>query len=146
MMRFTIIILSFLIIIQALEEDRILVYAHEGGGAGHKSLDTSIPHPKELYDFTNIAAPRKLRYGRTMRTAVARAQKEPVRSTNNDEWSLKISGASKHLMVQRKLWFHKRSKSSSFKWKPKKKKTSGQFVAFYDDYRGPASHPPRHNL
>lgn len=65
---------------------------------------------------------------------------------NNDNWGFKISGASMHLTVERKLGFHKRSKSSSFKWKPKKKKSSGPFVAFYDDYRGPARHPPRHNL
>ncbi|CAN6876479.1 hypothetical protein HID58_076969 [Brassica napus] len=146
MMRFTTIILSFLIIIQALGEDRILVYAHEGGYAGHKSPDTSILHPKESYDFANISAPRKLMYGRTMRTALARAKKEQVRAINNDEWISKISGGSKHLMMERKVGFHKRSKSSSFKWKPNKKKASGRFVAFYDDYRGPASHPPRHNL
>ncbi|XP_018479361.1 protein GOLVEN 3-like [Raphanus sativus] len=97
MARFTITILSFLIIIQALEEDRILVYAYEGGDAGHKSLDylgdkdTSILHPKESYDFTNIAAPRKLRFGRTMRATVARTKKEQVKVTNNDEWILKIS-------------------------------------------------------
>lgn len=29
-MRFTIIVVAFLIIIQALEDDHILVYAHEG--------------------------------------------------------------------------------------------------------------------
>ncbi|KAL0737791.1 hypothetical protein Bca4012_014001 [Brassica carinata] len=145
MMRFTSIILSFLIIIQALQDDRILVYAHEGGDAGHKSLDTSILHPKESYDFTNIATPRKLMYGRTMRTALAIAKKEQVRVTYNVEWILKISGGSRHLMVERKLGgFDKRSKSS-FKWKPNKKKASGR-SAFYDDYRGPASHPPRHNL
>lgn len=57
-----------------------------------------------------------------------------------------MSAASKHLTVERKLGFRKRSKSSSFKWKPKKKKSSSPFVAFYDDYHGPARHPPRHNL
>ncbi|KAJ4868257.1 Root meristem growth factor 4 [Raphanus sativus] len=94
---------------------------------------------KDSHDFTNSGAPRKLRSGRTMRTTVARDEKEKVRAMNNDDWSIKISsGASKHLMVERKIGFHKRSKSSSFKWKPKKKKTSGRFVAFYDDYRGPA--------
>ncbi|KAG7633066.1 hypothetical protein ISN44_As03g031860 [Arabidopsis suecica] len=142
MMRFTIIVIAFLLIIQSLEEEHILVYAHEGEEAGHKSLDyqgdqdSSTLHPKELYD-----APRKVRFGRT-----TRAEKEQVTAMNNDSWSFKISGASKHLIVERKLGFHKRSKSSSFKWKPKKKKSSGPFVAFYDDYRGPARHPPRHNL
>lgn len=82
-----------------------------------------------------------------MSTTVVIAKKEKVRATNNDDLSIKISpGASKQLMVERKLGFYKRSKSSSFKWKPKKKKPSGRFVAFYDDYRGPARHPPRHNL
>lgn len=78
-----------------------------------------------------------------MRITVVIAEKEKVKATNNDDLSIKISsGASKHLMVERKLGFHKRSKSSSFKWKPKKKEP----LAFYDDYRGPARHPPRHNL
>lgn len=103
-------------------------------------LIISIYEPKqELYDFNNIGAPRKLRSSRTRRA------KKQVTATNSDNWSFKISGASKHLMVERNLGFHKRSKSSSFKWKPKKKKSSGRFVAFYDDYRGPARHPPRHN-
>lgn len=103
-------------------------------------LIISIYEPKqELYDFNNIVAPRKLRSSRTRRA------KKQVTATNSDNWSFKISGASKHLIVERNLGFHKRSKSSSFKWKPKKKKSSGRFVAFYDDYRGPARHPPRHN-
>ncbi|KAL0827969.1 hypothetical protein Bca101_051647 [Brassica carinata] len=116
-----------------------------GGDADHKSLyyrgdeDSSTLHPKDSHDFTNTGAPRKLRPGRTMSTTVVIAKKEKVRATNNDDLSIKISpGASKQLMVERKLGFHKRSKSSSFKWKPKKKKPSGRFVAFYDDYRGPA--------
>ncbi|CDY45905.1 BnaAnng07860D [Brassica napus] len=145
MMRFTIIAVAFLIIIHALKDDHILVYAHEGGDAGHKSLD--YRGDKDSHDFTSTGAPRKLRPGRTMRTTVVIAEKEKVRATNNHDLSIKISsGASKQLKVERKLGFHKRSKSSSFKWKPKKKKPSGRFVAFYDDYRGPARHPPRHNL
>ncbi|KAG7559321.1 hypothetical protein ISN45_Aa05g009170, partial [Arabidopsis thaliana x Arabidopsis arenosa] len=85
-------------------EEHVLVYAHEGGEAGHKSLeysgdeDSSTNNPKELYD-----APRKLRSGRT-----TRAEKEQVTAMNNDNWSFKISGASKHLIVERKLGFHKR--------------------------------------
>ncbi|AEE77635.2 unnamed protein product [Arabidopsis thaliana] len=104
MMRFTIIVIAFLLIIQSLEEEHILVYAHEGGEAGHKSLDyqgdqdSSTLHPKELFD-----APRKVRFGRT-----TRAEKEQVTAMNNDSWSFKISGASKHLIVERKLGFHKR--------------------------------------
>ncbi|XP_024006853.1 root meristem growth factor 4 [Eutrema salsugineum] len=99
MMRFTIIIiLAFLLITQALEEDHILVYAHEGGDAGHKSLDyredkdTSTLHRKELYEFSNIGAPRKLRARRTTRTKVARAEKKHLMATYNDNWSLKMSG------------------------------------------------------
>ncbi|KAG2283861.1 hypothetical protein Bca52824_055081 [Brassica carinata] len=152
MMRFTIIVVAFLSIIQTLE-DHILVYAHEGGDADHKSLyyrgdeDSSTLHPKDSHDFTNTGAPRKLRPGRTMSTTVVIAKKEKVRATNNDDLSIKISpGASKQLMVERKLGFHKRSKSSSFKWKPKKKKPSGRFVAFYDDYRGPAREHKKTNI
>ncbi|XP_018438718.2 protein GOLVEN 3-like [Raphanus sativus] len=123
MMRFTIIVVAFLIIIQALEDDHILVYAHEGGDAGHKkSLDyfgdkyTSTLHPKDSHDFTNSGAPRKLRSGRTMRTTVARDEKEKVRAMNNDDWSIKISsGASKHLMVERKIGFHKRREHKKIK-------------------------------
>ncbi|KAL0792578.1 hypothetical protein Bca101_063955 [Brassica carinata] len=94
MMRFTIIVVAFLLIIQALEDDHILVYAHEGGYAGHKSLDyrgdkdSSTLHPKDL---TDTGAPRKLRPGRTMRTTVVIAEKEKVRATNNDDLSIKIS-------------------------------------------------------
>ncbi|CAN7003859.1 unnamed protein product, partial [Brassica oleracea var. botrytis] len=114
MMRFTIIVVAFLSIIQTLE-DHILVYAHEGGDADHKSLyyrgdeDSSTLHPKDSHDFTNTGAPRKLRPGRTMSTTVVIAKKEKVRATNNDDLSIKISpGASKQLMVERKLGFHKR--------------------------------------
>ncbi|CAH8361668.1 unnamed protein product [Eruca vesicaria subsp. sativa] len=113
-MNLTSIVLAFLIIIQALEEDHILLYAHEGGDAGHKSLDykdkdSSTLHPKDSHHFTSTGAPRKLRSCRTMRTTVARAEKEKVRAMNNDDLSIKISsGASKHLMVERKLGFHKR--------------------------------------
>ncbi|KAL0685703.1 hypothetical protein Bca4012_052551 [Brassica carinata] len=124
-----------------------------GGDADHKSLyyrgdeDSSTLHPKDSHDFTNTGAPRKLRPGRTMSTTVVIAKKEKVRATNNDDLSIKISpGASKQLMVERKLGFHKRSKSSSFKWKPKKKKPSGRFVAFYDDYRGPAREHKKTNI
>ncbi|CAH8267224.1 unnamed protein product, partial [Arabidopsis lyrata] len=104
MMRFTIIVIAFLLIIQSLEEEHVLVYAHEGGEAGHKSLDylgdqdSLTLHPKEFYD-----APRKLRSGRT-----TRAEKEQVTAMNNDNWGFKISGASEHLTVERKLGFHKR--------------------------------------
>ncbi|CAF1920574.1 unnamed protein product [Brassica oleracea] len=114
MMRFTIIVVAFLSIIQTLE-DHILVYAHEGGDADHKSLyyrgdeDSSTLHPKDPHDFTNTGAPRKLRPGRTMSTTVVIAKKEKVRATNNDDLSIKISpGASKQLMVERKLGFYKR--------------------------------------
>ncbi|CAN7045159.1 unnamed protein product [Brassica rapa subsp. trilocularis] len=107
MMRFTIIAVAFLIIIQALKDDHILVYAHEGGDAGHKSLD--YRGDKDSHDFTSTGAPRKLRPGRTMRTTVVIAEKEKVRATNNDDLSIKISsGASKQLKVERKLGFHKR--------------------------------------
>ncbi|CAN8265847.1 unnamed protein product [Cochlearia groenlandica] len=99
MNRLKTIFLAFLIIIQALEEDHILVYAHQGGEAGHKSL--------------------------------------------HYRWSLQVS---KHLMVERKLGLYKRSKSSSLKLKHMKNKSSGRYFASYDDYRGPARHPPRHNL
>ncbi|CDY35778.1 BnaC02g38160D [Brassica napus] len=96
MMRFTIIVVAFLSIIQTLE-DHILVYAHEGGDADHKSLyyrgdeDSSTLHPKDPHDFTNTGAPRKLRPGRTMSTTVVIAKKEKVRATNNDDLSIKIS-------------------------------------------------------
>ncbi|XP_033141326.1 root meristem growth factor 4-like isoform X2 [Brassica rapa] len=107
MMRFTIIAVAFLIIIHALKDDHILVYAHEGGDAGHKSLD--YRGDKDSHDFTSTGAPRKLRPGRTMRTTVVIAEKEKVRATNNHDLSIKISsGASKQLKVERKLGFHKR--------------------------------------
>ncbi|RID76430.1 hypothetical protein BRARA_B03400 [Brassica rapa] len=106
-MRFTIIAVAFLIIIHALKDDHILVYAHEGGDAGHKSLD--YRGDKDSHDFTSTGAPRKLRPGRTMRTTVVIAEKEKVRATNNHDLSIKISsGASKQLKVERKLGFHKR--------------------------------------
>ncbi|AEE77634.1 root meristem growth factor-like protein [Arabidopsis thaliana] len=95
MMRFTIIVIAFLLIIQSLEEEHILVYAHEGGEAGHKSLDyqgdqdSSTLHPKELFD-----APRKVRFGRT-----TRAEKEQVTAMNNDSWSFKISGEHKQTNI-----------------------------------------------
>ncbi|KAG7564147.1 hypothetical protein ISN44_As10g009110 [Arabidopsis suecica] len=95
MMRFTIIVIAFLLIIQSLEEEHVLVYAHEGGEAGHKSLDyrgdqdSSTHNPKELYD-----APRKLRSGRT-----TRAEKEQVTAMNNDNWGFKISGEHKQTNI-----------------------------------------------
>ncbi|KAJ0245445.1 Protein GOLVEN 3 [Hirschfeldia incana] len=115
MLRFTIIVVAFLIIIQALQDDHILVYAHEGGDADLKSLDypgdkdSSTLHPKDSHDFTNTGGPRKLRPGRTMKITVVIAEMEKVRARNNDDLSIKISsGASKHLMVERKLGFQKR--------------------------------------
>ncbi|CAA0384179.1 Root meristem growth factor 4 [Arabidopsis thaliana] len=95
MMRFTIIVIAFLLIIQSLEEEQILVYARKGREACHKSLDyqgdqdSSTLHPKELYD-----APRKVRFGRA-----TRAEKEQVTAMNNDSWSFKISGEHKQTNI-----------------------------------------------
>ncbi|XP_010425776.1 PREDICTED: root meristem growth factor 4-like [Camelina sativa] len=106
MMRFTTIVVAFLLIIQSLEEEHVLlVYAHEGGEAGHRSLDyredqdSSTLHPQVLYNV----APRKLRSGRTVR-----AEKKQVTAMNNDNWSFKMSASSEHLTVGHKLGFHKR--------------------------------------
>ncbi|XP_010514681.1 PREDICTED: root meristem growth factor 4-like [Camelina sativa] len=105
MMRFTTIVLAFLLIIQSVEEEHVLVYAHEGGEPSHKSVDyrgdqdSSTLHPQVSYDV----APRKLRSGRT-----ARAEKKQVTAMNNDNWSFKMSASSEHLTVGCKLGFHKR--------------------------------------
>ncbi|XP_023638849.1 root meristem growth factor 4 [Capsella rubella] len=104
MMRVTTIVIAFLLIIQSLEEEHVLVYAHEGREAGHKSLayhrdqDSSKQHPQVLYEF----APRKLRSGRT-----TRAEKKQE-TANNNTWSFKMLAASKDLTAGRKLGFHKR--------------------------------------
>ncbi|KAL1199254.1 Protein GOLVEN 3 [Cardamine amara subsp. amara] len=109
MMRLKTIVIAFLLIIQPLEEEHILVYAHEGEDTGHKSVDylgdkdSSTLNPKDLSDFTITGAPRKLRSGRTTRD-----EKNQVIETNNDNWSFMISIASRHLMVERKLGFPKR--------------------------------------
>ncbi|EOA25713.1 hypothetical protein CARUB_v10019071mg [Capsella rubella] len=93
MMRVTTIVIAFLLIIQSLEEEHVLVYAHEGREAGHKSLayhrdqDSSKQHPQVLYEF----APRKLRSGRT-----TRAEKKQE-TANNNTWSFKMLAASKDL-------------------------------------------------